>query len=113
MPIRESVYGTIPKFVKEGYALYKGGEYLISKFDGKEIIVGRKDGLDYIGIRPDAPDWALDEYDELIAERNERIIAAYKDGYTVEYIANCFNVFEREVKKVTKDIKVEKEIKTN
>ena len=59
---KESVRRDIPKFVVEGFALYKGGEFYIAKQDGKEVILGRKTGLDFIGIRPDAPQWAKDEY---------------------------------------------------
>ena len=66
---KESVRRAIPKFVTEGYALYRGGEFYIAKQEGKEVIVGRKTGLDFIGIRPDAPDWAQEEYKEWVTSQ--------------------------------------------
>lgn len=62
--IRESTHGTVPRFVHEDYALYEGGEFYKSNYKGKEIIIGKKKGMDFIGVKPDAPQWAHDEYEE-------------------------------------------------
>jgi hypothetical protein len=61
-------YGRIPRFVSEGYALYEGGDYMVGKFsDGREVRLPKKGGMDFIGVKPEAPDWAKQEYDEYIA----------------------------------------------
>jgi hypothetical protein len=57
---------SVPRFVTEGWALYPGGEYYIAEKDGLTIILGKKTGLNFIGIRPDAPEWAKQEYAEWI-----------------------------------------------
>ena len=54
---------SIPRFVLEGWAKYEGGDYRTGTLpDGKTIVLGKKDGLNFIGVKEDAPEWARDEY---------------------------------------------------
>ena len=62
--IREAVHGLVPRFVHERYAMYEGGEFYKVTDNGKEVIIGKKTGMDFIGVKPDAPQWARDEYEE-------------------------------------------------
>jgi hypothetical protein len=66
MKIRECVRHTTPKFVELGFALYEGGDYYVGNLNGEEIQLGRKKGLDFIGVKPDSPQWAHEEYDEWV-----------------------------------------------
>ena len=58
---------TYPRFAEEGWALYEGGDYNTIVIKGELRQLGKKKGLDFIGIKPDAPDWAKDEYRDWLA----------------------------------------------
>ena len=55
-----------PLFLKEGWALYKGGDYYMGILAGKEVKL-RKRHFNFIGVKPDAPEWAHEEYAEWIS----------------------------------------------
>ena len=55
----------IPRFVTEGYALYKD-EY--TDFQNG-ITLQKKGGMDFIGVKPDAPAWAFAEFEAWTAMR--------------------------------------------
>ena len=59
---------TFPRFVKEGYAVLKDGDfYADDGNDGLEIALGEKPGfVEMITIKPNAPLWAIDEYEQLL-----------------------------------------------
>lgn len=56
-----------PRFLKEGWALYEGGDYEVKTLKGRKIRY-EKDGFDFIGVKPDAPDWAKEEYKMWISD---------------------------------------------
>ena len=59
--------GVTPRFLLEGYALYAGGDYYTGTLKGRQIKI-KNTGFDFIGVKPDAPDWAKKEYEEWISE---------------------------------------------
>ena len=61
---KEKVTQTVPRFIMEGYALYKGEEFYKADGDGVEIALGNKKGLNLIQLKTDAPLWAQDEFKE-------------------------------------------------
>ena len=62
----EKARKTTPRFLIEGYALYEGGDYITGIMRGQEVKV-KKTGFDFIGVKPDAPEWAKQEYEEWIS----------------------------------------------
>jgi len=71
--VKESGRRITPRFLAEGYALYEGGDYYIAILDNGETLKStkKKRGYDFIGVKPDAPRWAKEEYEEWIsANRN-------------------------------------------
>jgi hypothetical protein len=64
MKIRECIRHIMPKFVELGFALYEGGDYYVGSLNGEAIQLGRKKGLDFIGVKSDSPQWVHEEYDE-------------------------------------------------
>jgi len=58
---------SLPKFVKEGYALYDR-KYKTNPFTNEILLDENNEPIpyygrfDFIGIKPDAPKWALTEY---------------------------------------------------
>ena len=70
---KEKVTQTIPRFLTEGYALYEDGDFYKGTHDGVEVILGKKKGLDFIGLKPDAPLWAKQEYREWKKVRGEEV----------------------------------------
>jgi len=59
----EKARKTTPRFYLEGWALYEGGDYTVGILKGREIRV-KKTGFNFIGVKPDAPEWAKQEYEE-------------------------------------------------
>ena len=58
----------IPRFVVEGFAVLKDGDfYADDGNDGLDIVYGIKPGFaEMITIKPNAPLWAIDEYEQLL-----------------------------------------------
>lgn len=56
----------IPKFVLEGYAMYQEESYL--KIDD---VVLEPQGMDFIGVKENAPKWAKEEYKEWIESKEK------------------------------------------
>jgi len=69
--IRESVRRSTPRFVTEGYAVYEGGNFYRVVHNGVEKIIGKKIGLDFIDIAPNAPSWAKEEFAEWMEKEKE------------------------------------------
>ena len=57
---------TTPRFYLEGWALYEGGDYYTAVHKGKEVQIKRS-GFNFIGVKPGAPKWAKQEYEEWIS----------------------------------------------
>jgi hypothetical protein len=56
----------LPRFVAEGYAIFKGGDFYIKGHDGLAIVLGQKPGFrEQIAVAENAPKWAHVEYEEL------------------------------------------------
>ena len=66
--LREVRCMVLPRFVAEGYAVLKNGDfYADDDNDGIKYTLGEKLGFEnYISLKPNAPLWAQDEYKEYL-----------------------------------------------